>query len=127
VNCQTYPELFSFAKNTNITIENPLSLSPIYQLFHFPLSSQARTQFGPFLARLFDLNLNAEPYLWTYILGSPTLTSSKAYKWLTGHALVDPAFKWLRKKILSHKHKVIFWLLLKDTLSIQGLLGRKCM
>jgi len=117
VNCQTYPELFSFAKNTNITIESTLSLSPIDQLFHFPLSSQARTQFGPFLARLFDLNLNAEPYLWTYILGSPTLTSSKAYKWLTGHALVDPAFKWLRKKFCHTNIRSSFGFFLKIRLA----------
>ena len=60
-------------------------------------------------------------------LGSPFFSSSRAYKQLTGHANVPPAFKWLCKNCCQHKHKVFFWLLLKDRLSTRDLLGRKGM
>lgn len=39
----------------------------------------------------------------------------------------SPAFKWLWKSSCQNKHKVFFWLLLKDRLSMRNLLRRKTM
>ena len=39
----------------------------------------------------------------------------------------SPAFKWLWKSSCQNKHKVFFWLLLKDRLSTRNLLRRKTM
>lgn len=54
-------------------------------------------------------------------------SSSKAYKHLTGRALVHPVFSWIWKSTVQHKHKTFFWLLLKDRLSTRGLLRRRNM
>ena len=60
-------------------------------------------------------------------LGFTFFSCAKAYKQLTGHAFAPPPFKWLWQKHCQHKHKVFFWLLLKDRLSTRDLLRRKGM
>ena len=49
----------------------------------------------------------------------------KAYKHLSGYRQVHPSFRWLWASSYQNKHKVFFWLLLKDRLNIQNLLRRK--
>ena len=46
---------------------------------------------------------------------------------LTGHAQVPKIFKWLWNSSYHNKHKVIFWLLLKDRLNTRNFLRRKTM
>ena len=46
---------------------------------------------------------------------------------MTGHQVVHPAFKWLWACSCQSKHKVLFWLLLKDRISTRELLRRKNM
>jgi len=41
--------------------------------------------------------------------------------------MVHPAFKWIWASPYQHKHKVFFWLLLKDRLSTRNVLRRKNM
>jgi len=53
--------------------------------------------------------------------------SQKTYKHLSGHSPIHPAFKWLWNCSCQPKHKVFFWLLLKDRLSTRELLKRKNM
>ena len=124
---QAYPELFSFAKLQHITVQKTLSTLSIEHLFHLPLSSEAYSQLLLLCDRLDGLNLNSEHDTWTYIWGSPIFSCSKAYKQLTGHALVPPPFRWLWKNCCQKKHKVFFWLLLKDRLNTWDLLRRKGM
>jgi hypothetical protein len=49
----------------------------------------------------------------------------KAYKMLIGTRQVHPYFGWLWKASSQKKHKVFFWLLLKDRLSTRNILRRK--
>jgi hypothetical protein len=42
-----------------------------------------------------------------------------------GHRNVSQVYKWLCKCFCQHKHKVFFWLLLKDMLSTRNVLRRK--
>ena len=62
-----------------------------------------------------------------YLGGSPFFSSSKAYKHLIGHMVTPPIFSWLWKSCCQNKHKVFFWLLLKDRLSTRGLFKRRNM
>ena len=124
---QAYPELFSFAKMKNVTIKRVLSLTAIEQLFHLPLSSEAFSQLLLLGDKLDGLYLDSNQDTWSYIWGTPFFSSSKAYKQLTGQPTIPHAFKWLWKNCCQHKHKVFFWLLLKDRLSTRDLLGRKGM
>jgi len=43
------------------------------------------------------------------------------------HPVVHPMFKWIWKNPCQPKHKVFFWLLLKDRLGTRNILRRKCM
>ena len=64
---------------------------------------------------------------WTYIWGSSQFSSSKAYKLLTGHTQVDPTFKRLWKTSCQSKHKVFFWLVMKDRKSTRNVMRRRTM
>ena len=46
---------------------------------------------------------------------------------LIGHAQVHHSFRWLWNSCCQNKHKVFFWLLLKDRLSTRNFLKRKSM
>jgi hypothetical protein len=111
----------------NVSIQRVLSPTAIDHLFHLPLSSEAYSHLLLLNERLDGLQLNSNHDTWSYVWGSPFFSRSKAYKRLTGHANVSPAFKWLWKNWCQHKYKVFFWLLLKDRLSMRDLLGRKGM
>jgi hypothetical protein len=63
--------------------------------------------------------------IWSYVWGNATFTTSKAYKALVGNRPVHPAFLWIWRSKCQMKHKVFFWLLLKDRLSTRDILQRK--
>ena len=54
---QAYPELFSFAKLENLSVQKALSTTSIVQLFHLPLSSEAYSQLLLLYGKLDGLNL----------------------------------------------------------------------
>jgi len=49
------------------------------------------------------------------------------YKKLIGHNDVHQVYKWIWKNRLQPKHRVFFWLLIKDRLSTKNILRRKRM
>jgi hypothetical protein len=49
----------------------------------------------------------------------------KAYVHLIGSRPVHPSFNWLWKAATQKKHKIFFWLLLKDRLGTQNIWRRK--
>lgn len=51
----------------------------------------------------------------------------KTYRHLRGHQVLHPAYKWLWACCCQSKHRVFFWLLLKDRISTRELLRRKNM
>lgn len=96
-------------------------------LFHLPLTTEAYAQLQQ-LARSFqNLQLQATRDRWSYIWGSSTFSSSRAYRHLIGHRQVHRCYSWLWCSACQHKRKVFFWLLLKDMLSTMQLLRRKFM
>ncbi|WVZ51719.1 hypothetical protein U9M48_002834, partial [Paspalum notatum var. saurae] len=97
----------------------------LLDVFHLPMSEEAFEQLQAFYDDLQELTLDHDR--WSYIWNSNNFTSSKAYKHMTGHRPTHPAFKWLWKSCCLKKHKVFFWLLLKDRLNTRNLLRRKSM
>jgi hypothetical protein len=73
-----------------------------------------------------ETQLNENKDIWKFIWGS-RFKSSKAYKELMGHSQVHEAYKWLWGCFCQPKHKVFFWLLIKDRLSTRNILKRKSM
>jgi len=76
---------------------------------------------------LIEITLNEEPDVWAYIWNAETFSVNKAYKQLSGFSHPHPAFKWIWKSACQNKHKVFFWLVLKDRISTRELLRRKNM
>jgi hypothetical protein len=71
--------------------------------------------------------MNGDRDSWSYIWGSKIYSSTKAYKHLIGSQPVHSAFHWIRRSACQMKHKVFFWLFLKDRLNTRDLLRRKHM
>jgi hypothetical protein len=122
-----YPELLSFAKKRQISFKQASSQAPLQSLFHLPLSQQAHDQLLLLQGELDEVRLNNLPDAWSYIWNSDDFSVKRAYKHLSGHCYPHPAFKWVWKSSYQNKHKVFFWLLLKDRVSTRELLRRKRM
>jgi hypothetical protein len=122
---QAYPALLSFAKDEQISFRQAISKPNFIQNFNTPLSVQAHHQ----LLELqnFILTRNDAPARdqWVYAWGNSRFSTSKAYKALSGERSTLPDFLWIWKSKCQMKHKVFFWLLLKDRLSTRDLLRRK--
>lgn len=54
-------------------------------------------------------------------------TVSKAYRSIIGSRMVHPVFLWIWKSKGQMKHKVFFWLLLKDRVNTRDMLRRRNM
>lgn len=104
-----------------------LAQNPLHLIFHLPHSNQAHAQFLQLQESLVGIVVNENPDKWTYIWNSPNFSVHRAYKHLSGHQLLQPAFSWLWNSSCQPKHKVFFWLILKDRLSTRELLKRKKM
>ena len=122
-----FPELYSFARNANISLRAASEAQDPSELFHIPISEIALQQLLALAQDISSLPETDDKDIWSYIWGSPFSSSSKAYKHLTRHRLVHAAFNWLWKSACQNKHKVYFWLLLNDRLSTRELLKRKNM
>ena len=124
---QTYPELFLFAKKTEISLKDVLAESQIYGFFYLPLSTQAFDQFHELQEILHSLNPSSDFDVWSYIWGGNTFTPKQAYNHLMGSNEAHPIFGWIWKSSYQPKHKVFFWLVLLDKVSTRNLLRRKHM
>lgn len=123
----SFPELYSFAKNKSVSIFLAKQMENVVDLFHLPLSGHAFDQLVVLLEALENTANSLDSDVWGYMWGSFHFSSVKAYKLLSGTLAVHSAYSWLWKSNVQPKHKVFFWLLLKDRISTRGLLKRKNM
>lgn len=124
---QAYPHLFSYAKKKDISLQKAYETHDLPQLFHLPLPQQAFSQLLLLATELEAINLLDEADIWTDMWGNGFFSSSKTYRHLSGHRQVHKVFNWLWKSKCQNKHKVFFWLVLKDRLSTRNILKRKHM
>jgi hypothetical protein len=124
---QSYPHLYSFTNQENITLQFVLQVNDLQDLFHLALSEEAYTQFCDLHIYLQGVQITNNFGQWKYIWGSNQYSASKAYKHLIGSQPIHPAFRWLLYSSCQQKHKVFYWLLLKIGLNTRGLLQRKNM
>jgi hypothetical protein len=73
-----------------------------------------------------ELQLNNNSDTSNYIWCSNFVPSS-AYKALIGHSQIHESYQWLWNCFCQPKHKVFFWLLIKDRLSTKKILKRRNM
>jgi len=124
---QKFPELFSFARDKHIVLAVARAQTPFHNLFHLPLSQQAHSQMLLLQNMLNEVGRSEDHDKWKYIWNSKVFSVKKTYKQLSGNQRVHPAFRWLWASACQCKHKVFFWLLMKDRISTRELLKRKNM
>jgi hypothetical protein len=95
----------------------------INSLFQLPLSEEAFDQALVLAQTLDGLETSVSDDIWSYRWG-PSFSPRRAYLHLIGSRQVHQAFKWLWKTSVQKRHKVFFWLLLKDRLSTRNILRR---
>jgi hypothetical protein len=92
---QQYPELFSFANDTKLSIVKVKQKEHLFQIFQLALSEQAYEQYLD-LNEIWDIIIiNNTNDRWTYIWGSDTYSTQKTYMQLIGHSNVHIVYKWL--------------------------------
>jgi hypothetical protein len=123
----TYPELFSFVKNGNVTFKSVASNFEVSGIFNLPLSTQAHQQLNLLHQSLSNRQIRDGVDTWVYCWGNSIFSTSKTYKFLSSGALAHPVFRWIWKSRCQMKHKVFFWLLLVNRLNTRGLLQRRGM
>ena len=84
-----FPELFSFAKDTSISLKNAKDATCPASLLHLPISQIALQQLNELAQLLVDLPIFDEHDYWTYIWGNSFYSASKAYVHLIGHRHTD--------------------------------------
>ena len=99
-----YPELWSFSACKDITVLQA-RLVDSQELFHAPLSIEAFVQLQELNDCLDNLPHNNQ----------------------MGNQWTHPIFSWLWKSKCQPKHKVFFWLLLKDRLNTRAFLRQRSM
>ena len=125
----TLPQLFSFAKNKNITIEKACQIAndDIYDMFKLPLSLIAVEQCNTLLNMLQyqyqAASVNQDE--WKFHGKNIKYPTKKVYLSLINAPQAPPPYKWIWKSACLPKHKFFFWLLIQDRLNTKELMVRK--
>jgi hypothetical protein len=90
-----FPELYSFAKNPNMTVEATKASQSLIQNFHLALSTEAYQQFVQLEDTVNNFHPSGISDTWSYIWGSQIFSCAKAYKQLSSSASVHPVFSWI--------------------------------
>lgn len=80
-----FPELYSFSKNKNISIQKMAATEDLQRLFHLPLSEVAFDQLVQFAQDTQNTIFSDEHDVWTYIWGSHQFSSSSIYRHFIGN------------------------------------------
>jgi hypothetical protein len=105
---QSFPELFSSAKNQNISVSVAAANSPLHAHFHLPLPPEAYAQYLQLIDMIQSIQFQHDNEVWSYIWGSSVFSSRKAYKQLIGHRHIHQSFFWLWKSSCQNKCKFFF-------------------
>jgi hypothetical protein len=124
---QNFPELFSFAKNTKLTIKEAKEQEQFDGFFHLPISEQAYDQYLVLKGSWEQLVLSDAHDRWQYIWGSDKFSSQKAYRFFMGQTQIHPIYRLLWKSKCQPKHRVFYWLWLKNRLNTRDMLRRRNM
>ena len=108
---QSMPQLFSYAKNADITLAtiSNMDVSEFYDLFHLPMSSIAVQQ----SINLIELINNREnqhlPDSWKFYWGATRYSNKRIYLELMGNPVDAPKpYQWIWKSCSLPKQKFFF-------------------
>lgn len=77
-----YPELYSYTRCKNITLQRAAGIGNLEELFHLPISEEALMQLELLLDEMDNCLVQQGNAIWTYIWGAAKYTSKKAYKFM---------------------------------------------
>jgi hypothetical protein len=117
IRMESYPELFSFATRTHITVQQAHEMEELYEIFQLLLTIEAFQQYSLLSIEITSLELNSNTDEWKYILGSGQYSVQKAYRAMTGHMPTHPIFQNLWASKCQPKHTSFGWLLLHNKLN----------
>ena len=121
---QQYLELFSFAKESNITLRRFRQSTNWTDIFHTPLSIQAWDQLQEMMRKCPPETDNKD--IWT-CHGKQTFSARIMYKHLWEHNQGSELLSKLWKTTSRLKHKIFFWLVLHNRINTRSMLQRKGM
>jgi hypothetical protein len=98
-----------------------------FVFFQLPISGQAYEQYLELHVVCEQIDLSTVKDRWRYIWDSDSYSTKKAYRHLMGQTQVHSIYKCLWKSKCQPKHKVFYWLWLKNRLTTRNMLRRKNM
>lgn len=101
-----YPQLYSFARNKEITINSFYAQQNLLDLFNLPLSIEAYNQSQEVQSFIDHFQLIDQQDIWSPARGEYSV--SKTYKLLIRNRNSHQIFKWLWECFFQPKHKVFF-------------------
>jgi hypothetical protein len=81
-----FPELYSFTKNPNMTLQTARMSPSLIQTFHLPLSTEAYQQFIQLEQTMNVFWPSQFNDTWSYIWGRQEFSCARAYRQLSGSA-----------------------------------------
>jgi hypothetical protein len=84
-----YPELLSFVKTKNLSLQKAADTYNLGDLFHLPLTAEAFTQLESLLDGIDSCNLGTEDDIWVYIWGANDYSLRQAYRFIGRYILLS--------------------------------------
>jgi hypothetical protein len=121
-----FPRLFSFALDSNLSVEEFCAEEDKADLFQLPLSQQAFGELQRLQQLLGQMHFDIQqPDKWSTTWPEGNFTSWMYYKHCFAHLPDTIMFKWIWKSRAVLKIKVFAWLLISDRLNTKDMLRRR--
>jgi hypothetical protein len=121
-----FPRLYSFAKDTSISVNGVMNAEDLDSLFMLPLSQEAFDELHMLEEVLQVQSFDEENKdVWSYQWGSTTYSSKKLYNLAFQNMPAHPIFTWLWKSNCTPRVKFFAWLVLVDRLNTKTMLRRR--
>jgi hypothetical protein len=114
---ELFPQLFSFAKNKEISYRQAAQAESIFDMFSLPLSQIAEDQ-ANLLTDLIDRNGAAHNVThkdkWSFHWGGEKYSTKKVYLQMVDAPDAPNVFKWIWKSCVLSKQKFFYWLMIQN-------------
>ena len=122
-----FPQLFSFSRQEQISVQKIKSLEDASEHFFTPLPTQAHQQFQELSALMQATQLNNTLDTWClpWNKHKNDFSAIKMYCHMQGKEVASPLFKRIWKSAAMLRYKIFLWLLLHDRVNVRNLLARK--
>lgn len=122
----TYPRLFSYALDSNISVKDVFDSVDRILLFSRPLSQQAYDEFMHMQQAISQFSLNPQGKdQWVTIWKDGIYTSSRYYHHCFKDVTASMIYSYIWKSKVQLKLKVFAWLLVSDRLNTRDMLRRR--